>query len=128
VEHELLPACQALGVGVIPYFPLAGGLLTGKYKEGAPAPLGTRGHQSDRFEKLFMTPRNFDIVRRLEAWAGQRGHTIAELAIAWLLRRPAISTVITGTTKPEQVAANVKATDWELTHAEVEEVAGLAPA
>lgn len=127
VEVELLPACQAFGVGVIPYFPLAGGLLTGKYKEGAPAPAGTRGYQNERFERRFMTPRNFTIVRSLEAWAAGRGHTVAELAVAWLLARPAVSTVITGTTRPEQVVANVKAAAWELTAAEAEEVAALAP-
>ena len=127
IEAELLPACQAFGVGVIPYFPLAGGLLTGKYKEGAPAPSGTRGYQSERFERRFMTPRNFTIVRSLEAWAAERGHTVAELAVAWLLARPAVSTVITGTTRPEQVVANVNAAAWELTAAEAEEVAALAP-
>lgn len=127
VEAELLPACQAFGIGVIPYFPLAGGLLTGKYREGEPAPPGTRGYQSERFEKRFMTPRNFAIVRRLEAWAAVRGHTVAELAVAWLLARPAVSTVITGTTRPEQVMANANAASWELTSAEAEEVAALAP-
>jgi aryl-alcohol dehydrogenase-like predicted oxidoreductase len=127
IEAELLPACQAFGVGVIPYFPLAGGLLTGKYTEGAPAPSGTRGYQSERFERRFMTPRNFTIVRNLEAWAAERGHTVAELAVAWLLARPAVSTVITGTTRSEQVVANVNAAAWELTAAEAEEVAALAP-
>ncbi|MDR7419591.1 MAG: aldo/keto reductase [Armatimonadota bacterium] len=126
VETELLPACQAFGVGVIPYFPLAGGMLTGKYREGQPAPAGTRGHQNERFARLFMSPRNFAIVRSLEAWAQARGHTVAELAIAWLLARPAVCTVITGTTKPEQVAANARATEWELTTAEADEVAALA--
>jgi aryl-alcohol dehydrogenase-like predicted oxidoreductase len=127
VERELLPACQAFGIGVIPYFPLAGGLLTGKYREGQPAPSGTRGHKNERFEQSFMTARNFGIVGDLEAWAGKRGHTVAELAIAWLLARPAVCTVITGTTKPEQVAANAKATEWELSAAEADEVAALAP-
>jgi aryl-alcohol dehydrogenase-like predicted oxidoreductase len=125
VEHELLPACRAFGVGVIPYFPLAGGMLTGKYRPGQPAPPGTRGYQSERFERQFMSARNFGIVERLGAWAAARGHTVAELAIAWLLARPAVCTVITGTTKPEQVAANAKATEWELTPAEAEEVAAL---
>ena len=127
VEDELLPASQALGIGVIPYFPLAGGVLTGKYREGEPAPPGTRGYQSERFEHRFKTPRNLAIVRRLEEWAHARGHTVAELAIAWLAARPMVSTVITGVTKPEQVQANVQAADWELTSAEVEEVAALAP-
>ncbi len=128
VESELLPACQAFGIGVIPYFPLGGGMLTGKYSEGTPAPEGTRGYQSERFEQRFATPRNFAIVRALEAWARERGHTVAELAVAWLLTRPAVSTVITGVTKPEQVEANVRAAGWELSAAEADEVAALAPA
>jgi aryl-alcohol dehydrogenase-like predicted oxidoreductase len=126
IETELLPACQAFGVGVIPFFPLAGGLLTGKYREGEPAPAGTRGANAERFSR-FTTPRNFAIVRRLEAWARERGHTLTELAIAWLAARPMVATVITGATKTEQIEANVKAALWTLTPAEVEEVATLAP-
>jgi aryl-alcohol dehydrogenase-like predicted oxidoreductase len=125
-ETELLPACQAFGIGVIPFFPLAGGLLTGKYREGEPAPAGTRGANAERFSR-FTTSRNFAIVRRLETWARERGHTLTELAIAWLAARPMVATVITGATKPEQVEANVKAVEWSLTPAEVEEVATLAP-
>lgn len=127
IERDLMPACQAFGVGIIPYFPLAGGLLTGKYREGEPYPPGTRLEQLERFRTRFATPRNFAIVRKLEAWAQDHGHPLTELAVAWLLARPMVSTVITGVTKPEQVEANVKAADWELTPAEVEEVASLAP-
>jgi len=127
VEDELLPACQTFGIGVIPYFPLAAGVLTGKYQAGQPAPPGTRGHQNERFQRRFATPHNLEVTRRLEAWARERGHSVAELAIAWLLARPAVATVITGVTKPEQVQANARAAEWELTPAEVEEVAALAP-
>jgi aryl-alcohol dehydrogenase-like predicted oxidoreductase len=127
IEGDLLPACRTFGIGVIPYFPLAGGMLTGKYREDAPPPAGTRGYQNERFARRFMTPRNFAIVRTLEAWAAARGHTVAELAIAWLLAQPAVCTVITGTTSPEQVEANVRAAAWELTAAEAEEVSALAP-
>ncbi len=126
VETELLPACQAFGIGVIPYFPLAGGVLTGKYREGQPAPPGTRGHQSERFEQRFMTPHNLAIVRRLEEWAKAHGHSVIELAVSWLLARPAVSTVITGVTKSEQVEANARAADWEMTQADVQEVAAMA--
>lgn len=126
IEEELLPACQAFGIGVIPYFPLAGGLLTGKYREGEPAPPGTRGYRSDRFEQRFMTARNFAIARRAEAWAREREHTLAELAIAWLLARPAVCTVITGVTRPEQVEANARAAEWEMAPAEADEVAALS--
>lgn len=130
VEEELLPACLEFGIGVIPYFPLAGGVLTGKYREGEPPPPGTRGYQSERFAQRFATPRNLAIVRRLETWARDRGRTVGELAIAWLLARPGVATVITGTTRIEQVEANVKATEWVLAPdevEEVEEVAALAP-
>ncbi len=127
IERDLMPACQTFGVGIIPYFPLAGGLLTGKYREGEPYPPGTRLEQLERFRNRFATPRNFAIVRKLETWARDHGHPLTELAVAWLLARPAVSTVITGVTRPEQVEANVKAADWELTPAEVEEVAALAP-
>jgi aryl-alcohol dehydrogenase-like predicted oxidoreductase len=127
VERELMPACQAFGVGIIPYFPLAGGMLTGKYKEGEAFPPGTRLERMERSRNMFATPRNFAIVRKLEAWARDHGHPLTELAVAWLLARPMVSTVITGVTKPEQVEANVKAADWDLTPAEAEEVATLAP-
>jgi aryl-alcohol dehydrogenase-like predicted oxidoreductase len=127
IEHDLMPACQAFGVGIIPYFPLAGGMLTGKYNEGEAFPPGTRLEQMERSRNMFATPRNFAIVRKLEAWARDHGHPLTELAVAWLLARPMVSTVITGVTKPEQVEANVKAADWDLTPAEVEDVAKLAP-
>jgi len=127
IERELMPACQAFGVGIIPYFPLAGGMLTGKYKEGEAFPPGTRLERMERSRNMFATPRNFAIVRTLEAWARDHGHPLTELAVAWLLARPMVSTVITGVTKPEQVEANVKAADWDLSPAEAEEVANLAP-
>lgn len=126
-EAELLPTCQAFGIGVIPYFPLAGGVLTGKYPEDQPAPPGTRGYQNERFEQQFKTPRNLAIVRRLEEWAKAHDHSVSELAVAWLLARPAVSTVITGVTKPEQVEANARAADWEMTQPEIEEVTAMAP-
>jgi len=127
IERELLPACEAFGVGIIPYLPLAGGMLTGKYKEHETFPPGTRFEHMTRFRDMFVTPRNFAIVRKLEPWARDHGHSLTELAIAWLLARPMVSTVITGVTKPEQLDANVKAAEWALTPAEVDEVASLAP-
>jgi aryl-alcohol dehydrogenase-like predicted oxidoreductase len=127
IEVELLPACEAYGVGMIPYFPLAGGVLTGKYRAGQAAPAGTRGAGNQRFENLFMASRSLEIVPTLDAWARARGHTLAELAIAWLVARPAVSCVIVGTTKPHQLQENLKAADWELTSSEVEEISALAP-
>ncbi len=127
VERDLLPACEAFGIGVIPYFPLAAGMLTGKYREDAPPPPGSRLHMLEHLRARFATPRTFAIVRRLEAWAAQRGRTVAELAIAWLLVRPQVCTVIAGATTPEQVLANARAADWQLTPQEAEEVSALAP-
>ncbi len=125
-ERELIPACREFGIGVIPYFPLAGGVLTGKYREGEPAPAGTRGAQSERFSQRFATPQNLAIVRKLEKWACEREHTVAELAIAWLAAQPTVSTVIAGATRPEQVRENAKATVLRLTLDEASEVAALA--
>ena len=125
VERELLPACRAFGVGLIPYFPLAAGILTGKYREGEPAPEGTRGYNNERFFRVFGTPRNFAIVRKLEDWARKREHTLTDVAIAWLLAQPAVSSVITGVTRPEQVETNVAAAAWTMTAEDVAEVTAL---
>lgn len=121
IEHELVPACLELGIGIIPYSPLAGGLLTGKYTAGAPAPQGTRGYNNPRFMER-LRPETFDTVSRLGAWASERGHTVGELALAWLAARPAVSTIIAGVTKPEQVAANVAAGAWRLSERDMEEI------
>lgn len=126
VERELLPACASLGIGVIPYFPLAGGLLTGKYREGEPAPPGTRFAQLEHMRSRFATSRNFAVVRRLEEWARKRGHELAQVALAWLLHRPAVCTVIAGATRPEQVSANARAAEVQLNPEEVEELSALA--
>jgi aryl-alcohol dehydrogenase-like predicted oxidoreductase len=110
-EEELLPTCERLGIGVLPYFPLASGLLTGKYRRGEPRPEGTR--LSDR-EAVF-TDETFDRIEALEEFAKERGLTLLQLAIGGLLGQPAISSVIAGATKPEQVRANVEASSWEAT-------------
>jgi len=123
VERELVPACNAHGLGVLPYFPLASGLLTGKYQRGAAAPEGTR-LSAPRF-KGALSDKNFDKVEKLTGWAQERDHTILELAFAWLLGHPAVSSVIAGATSPEQVNANAATAAWELTPEEVKEVADL---
>lgn len=125
VEREVLPACQAFGIGFIPYFPLAAGMLTGKYREGEPPPPGTRAYNNERFFRVFGTSRNFAIVRTLEDWARARERSLVDVAIAWLLARPAVSTVITGVTKPEQVETNAAAAAWAMTAEEVAEVTAL---
>ncbi|MCA9996145.1 MAG: aldo/keto reductase [Anaerolineales bacterium] len=124
VEKEVIPFCQAHGVGFIPFFPLAGGFLTGKYKRGEGAPAGTRGERSP-YVQAYMTDGNYDRVEALTAWAEERGHTMAELAHAWLLAQPTVCSVISGLTKLSHLEANAKSADWELTKDEVAEVEGL---
>jgi aryl-alcohol dehydrogenase-like predicted oxidoreductase len=113
VEKELLPVCQGSGVGVLPYFPLAGGFLTGKYEQGKPAPKGSRGEQNPYVQK-YMTDANYALLDRLAGFAKERGHTLTELAHAWLLAQPGVSSVISGATKVAHVQANAKGADWEL--------------
>jgi aryl-alcohol dehydrogenase-like predicted oxidoreductase len=108
-EAELLPTCERLGVGVLPYFPLASGLLTGKYKRGQPPPEGTR--LADRQDTL--TDDKFDRIEALERYASERGLSLLQVAIGGLAAQPAIASVIAGATKPEQVRANVEAGAWE---------------
>jgi aryl-alcohol dehydrogenase-like predicted oxidoreductase len=117
-ERELLPTCERLGIGVLPYFPLASGLLTGKYRRGEGAPEGTRLH--GREERL--TDDVFDRVDSLERYASERGRTVLEAAIAGLLARPTIASVIAGATNPEQVRANTAASGWQLSPDDVEEL------
>ncbi|MBA3948020.1 MAG: aldo/keto reductase [Herpetosiphonaceae bacterium] len=114
IESELVPYCQAFGVGILPYFPLAGGFLTGKYRAGEPAPTGSRGASSPYVQRYF-TPENFAKVDKLRTWAEERGHTMGELAIAWLLAQPQLTSVIAGVTSVEQVQANVETATWKLT-------------
>ena len=107
-EEELLPTCERLGIGVLPYFPLASGLLTGKYRRGRPAPAGSR--LVTRPEHL--TDEAFDRVEALENYAQERGATLLDVAIGGLAAMPAIASVIAGATKPEQVRANAAAGEW----------------
>jgi aryl-alcohol dehydrogenase-like predicted oxidoreductase len=127
VERELVPCCAALGVGIIPYFPLEAGVLTGKYKPGEPAPAGTRGHDNPAFGHR-LRPEALAAVQRLDAWARERGHSVGELALAWLAAQPTVATVIAGTTRPEQVEANVRAGDWHLTPDELGVIEGVLTA
>jgi aryl-alcohol dehydrogenase-like predicted oxidoreductase len=108
-EDDLLPVCERLGLGVLPYFPLASGLLTGKYKRGQPRPEGARLSERDEV----FTDETFDRLEALEAYAQQRGISLLDVAIGGLLGRPAVASVISGATKPEQVRANAAAGDWQ---------------
>ena len=108
-EDDLLPVCERLGLGVLPYFPLASGLLTGKYKRGRPRPEGTRlTDRDDVFDDA-----TFDRLEALEAYAEERGVSLLDVAIGCLVAQPAVASVIAGATKPEQVRANVAAAEWQ---------------
>jgi aryl-alcohol dehydrogenase-like predicted oxidoreductase len=124
-EAEVLPAATRFGVGFLPYFPLASGLLTGKYRRGERPPEGSRLAASDRERSRFLSEAALDQVDRLKAWAEARKHSLLELAFAWLLGHPQVSSVIAGATSPEQVRANAATADWRLTPEEVAEVRQL---
>jgi len=125
VEHEVLPACEHFGLGFLPFFPLASGLLSGKYRRGEVPPEGTRLAAWGSRGAAALSDKNFDKVEAVAGWAEERGHTILELAFAWLLGHPVVSSVIAGATSPAQVAANAATAAWELTPEEVKEVGDL---
>ena len=121
VEREVLDYCTAHKVGFIPYFPLAGGFLTGKYKRDRPAPSGTRG-ESSAYVQRYMKSNYYEVLEKLSEWAKDRGHNLTELAHAWLLANPQVCSVISGATKLEQVSQNALAADWNLRQEEKDEV------
>ena len=112
IERELIPTAKAIGLGILPYFPLASGLLTGKYRRGAAPPPGSRLAKNQRHAQDFLSERNWRIVGELEAFALRHGRTMLELAFGWLLRDPVVASVIAGATSPEQIEQNVRAADW----------------
>jgi aryl-alcohol dehydrogenase-like predicted oxidoreductase len=126
VEQEVLGACERFGLGFLPFFPLASGLLTGKYTRGEAPPEGTRLAAWGRRGQAALSDGNFDKLDKLSAYARERGHTMLDLAFAWLLGRRVVSSVIAGATRPEQVTANVHAAAWRLTPEEVAEIDALA--
>jgi aryl-alcohol dehydrogenase-like predicted oxidoreductase len=122
IERELVPAVKARGMSVLPYFPLASGLLTGKYQRGAPLPPGSRLAKNPRHAADFISERNWRIVGELAAFAAQRGHSVLELAFSWLLRDGVVASVIAGATSPEQVEQNIGAAGWTLTPEDLAEI------
>jgi aryl-alcohol dehydrogenase-like predicted oxidoreductase len=122
IEKELLPAAQAYNLGLLPFFPLASGLLTGKYQRGAEAPADTRFAKAPALRDRYATPRNEDMVEKLAAFCAARGHTMLELAFSWLAARPQVSSVIAGATRVEQVEQNVAAIGWTLSAEDVAEI------
>ncbi len=125
-EAEVLPECARTGLAFLPFFPLAAGLLSGKYHAGAPAPAGARlasGKLGDRM----LTDGNLATVDKLDAFAKSRGHSLLELAFVWLLRQPSVASVIAGAMSPEQLRANVAAVGWKLSAEELAGIDRLAP-
>ena len=122
IERELVPAANAYGLGVLPYFPLASGFLTGKYKQGEAPPEGTRLAAGGGMADRVLTEGNFETLQKLESFAESAGHTMLELAIGWLASQPHVSSVISGATKPEQVEQNVAASEWKLNAEEMAKV------
>ena len=118
-EDELLPACEKAGVGILPFFPLANGLLTGKYRKGRERPTGTRMEGRDIPEKTW------DRIEKLAGFAEERGRTLLELAFSGLLASPVVSSVIAGATSPEQVKSNAASADWELSREDRAALAAL---
>jgi aryl-alcohol dehydrogenase-like predicted oxidoreductase len=128
VEAEVIPACERFGLGLLPFFPLASGLLTGKYRRGEAPGEDTRLAAWGASAQGALNEKNFDRIDALTAYARERGHSLLDLAFAWLLGHPAVTSVIAGATRPEQVAANAATAGWRLTPVEVADVAKLAAA
>jgi aryl-alcohol dehydrogenase-like predicted oxidoreductase len=122
IESDVMPAARAYGMGLLPYFPLASGLLTGKYRRNAPMPANARLTNTQRLAERYLSEKNWAISEKLIDFAEARGHTALELAFSWLLCKPPVSSVIAGATKPEQLEQNVKAGGWKLTEAEMAEI------
>jgi aryl-alcohol dehydrogenase-like predicted oxidoreductase len=122
IEKDLLPAAQHFNLGLLPFFPLANGLLTGKYKPGSEPPADSRFAKAPALRDRSATPRNQAIVEKLDAFVKTRGHTLLELAFSWLAARPQVSSVIAGATRVEQIEQNVKAAEWKLTAEEMAEI------
>jgi len=126
-EAKVVPACQELGIGLIPYFPLESGLLTGKYRRDQEIPAGTRlANFPEEQRGRFLSDAKLLAVERLAEYASDHGKSLLELAISWLASSPVVTSVIAGATRPEQVAANAAGADWALDEAQRAEIAALA--
>jgi aryl-alcohol dehydrogenase-like predicted oxidoreductase len=125
IEAEIIPAMQPHRLALVPYFPLASGMLTGKYQSGAPIPAGSRMSYK-RYSDRFFNDENFHIVERLREFCVKRGRSLLELAFGWLLSKPVVGCVIAGASTPEQVYQNAAAVDWRLNATEMAEIDRLA--
>jgi 1-deoxyxylulose-5-phosphate synthase len=113
IERELMPCAIHYGVGIMAYYPLAAGILTGKYPPGKPWPKGTRADGNPRYTP-WLTTSMLELVQRLDQWAHEQGHAVGELALAWLVAQPGVSTVVVGASRAEQVELNARGCDWRL--------------
>lgn len=124
-EKELVPTIRQFGLGLLPYFPLASGLLTGKYQRERPMPEGARLTNSQGLANRYLNEKNWNTVEQLRTFCEARGHSLLELAFSWLLAHPEVPGVIAGATRPEQVDANIRAAEWQLTPADLAEIDGI---
>jgi aryl-alcohol dehydrogenase-like predicted oxidoreductase len=122
LDRDMMPVIQSYGLGLIPFAPLANGLLTGKYRRDAPLPAGARLTTTARTAERYLTEPNWAVVERLGAFCAARGRSLLELAFGWLLHRPGVASVIAGATAPEQVEANVRAAGWRLSREDMDEI------
>lgn len=127
-QAELLPALAAYHLSLVPYYPLASGLLAGRYRRGEAPPAGSRFADWKHLAPRYQTEANWNRIERLQAWCRKHDHGLLELAFAWLLARPEVASVIAGASRPEQVAANAHAGAWRMTDAERAEVDALLDA
>ena len=125
VERTVLPVSEKYGLGTLPFFPLAHGFLTGKYRRGEAVPENTRLALTPAAQGKRLSEANFDILDQLEVFVEKRGHTMVELAFAWLLGRKSVGSVIAGASSPDQIRQNAAAADWELTDDEMDELNGI---
>ncbi len=127
VEREVLPACERFGLSMLPFFPLASGMLTGKYRHDEAPPAGTRLANAGTMAARALSERNFDRVEALAGFAAEHGQTLLSLAFSWLLAKPVVCSVIAGATRPEQVLANAAAANWKLSTDDLARIDELAP-
>ncbi len=120
-EDELIPALRAKGMGLLPFYPLAGGMLSGKYHRHTPAPQGSR-FADPKLASRYLHDDNWPKVEKLEAFCAERGKSLLELAFSWLAAQDVVPSIIAGATKPEQIAQNIAAANWKLTAAELAEI------
>ena len=125
-DRELIPMLQAYGIGLLPYYPLAGGVLTGKYRRNTPMPQGARlTIHGARYGDRFLNEATWPVVERLDAFSADRGHTLLELAFSWLAAQTCVSSIIAGATRPEQLEANTRAVNWPLSDDDLQAIDGI---